>query len=126
MAVEKCGFLRFFDGFSGQLSFIYREIRQMKCAECGKEKAPEAFNSECNTPTVCFKCRVSTINLGFGGYREFFHNDTIKGFQDRQVKEGRENGLDPVPITNHGAGPSATQIQKLQEHHLAKPTKEAI
>ena len=88
----------------------------MKCSECGKIKALDAFNSECVTPTVCFKCRVSTINLGFGGHRESFHNETIKEFRDKTVKEGRANGLDPVPVTNFGSGPNGSQLKKLEKH----------
>ena len=98
----------------------------MNCTECGLDKAPDAFNSGCNAPTVCFKCRVSSVNLGFNGYQDFFHDDTIKAFQTKQIADGRANGLEPQLKTNHGAGLVGSQMTKLEEHHKNRPTKKAI
>lgn len=86
------------------------------CDQCGKEQDTSRFNPECGSPLTCFRCRVSSVSLGFGGHQESFHNDTIRAFQERTVREGRANGLDPQLKTNHGAGPTSSQLSKLKSH----------
>lgn len=98
----------------------------MICSECQQPKDSSAFNAECFTPTVCFKCRVSSIKIGFGGHRETFHSTTIKESQDEIVRMGRANGLDPELKTNHGAGLTAGQMAKVSSAVKAKPTKAAL
>jgi len=66
------------------------------------------------------------VNIGFGGHRDAFHNTTIKEATESAISEGRANGYDPVPITNHGSGPNANQLKKLTAHHKARPVKDAI
>lgn len=90
----------------------------MICDTCGKEKDLGQFNLGGPSPETCFKCRVSSVSVGFGGNREFFHNDTLKGFQERTVKEGRANGLDPVPAWHTtGTGTTAGGMARLKKAH---------
>jgi hypothetical protein len=90
----------------------------MICTECGKDKDTKSFNPECGSPTVCFRCRVTSVGIGFNGNREFFHNDTVKAFQERTVREGRANGLDPIPAWhNTNTGPTPGGLKKLKETH---------
>lgn len=96
------------------------------CSECHESKPLSAFNAECFTPTVCFRCRVSSIGIGFSGHREQFHGTTIKESQDEIIRLGRANGLDPELKTNHGAGLTAGQMAKVTEAVKAKPTKAAL
>jgi len=98
----------------------------MICSECQQSKSHSAFNAECFSPTVCFRCRVSSIGIGFGGHREQFHGQTIKEFQDETIKLGRANGLDPELKTNHGSGLTANQMAKVTEAVKAKPVKAAL
>jgi len=38
------------------------------------------------------------VSVGFGNRgKQQFHDVTIKEFNDRQIREARANGLDPVP-----------------------------
>jgi hypothetical protein len=103
----------------------------MICNSCGKDKATSQFNLDGPSPDICFKCRLSSVSIGFGGHREFFHNDTVKAFQERQVAEGRANGLDPIPAWhNTNTGTTAGGMERLKKHHKnlaeSKGTKNAI
>ena len=95
------------------------------CESCGKEQSKDRFNPDCPSPDLCFRCRISGVSLGFSGNQEFFHNDTIKGFRDRTISEGRANGIDPEPITNHNAGISGKQLKKLDAHFKSKEKSSA-
>lgn len=90
----------------------------MTCDTCGRTLGKDRFNPDCQTPLTCFGCRVRTVNIGFGGHREFFHNDTIKSFQERQVAEAKSNGLNPIPAWhNTNTGTTSGGMKKLQQAH---------
>ena len=97
----------------------------MECTECGNELPTEKFNPESFTPTVCFRCRVSSVKLGFGGHRAAFHGDTLVGgtiASDNRatVESARANGHDPVPIGAPGVGVSGSELSRLKKIH-SKP-----
>ena len=91
------------------------------CTDCGNELPPTKFNAESYSPTVCFKCRVSGIRLGFRAGKETFHGDnlyggTIRSDVEHTLSEARSNGHDPVPVSSGVShGPSTTaQMNRLK------------
>lgn len=91
------------------------------CTDCGNELPKDKFNPESFSPTVCFKCRVSGIRLGYTAGREAFHGDslvggTIKSDTEHTLREARANGHDPVPVSSGVShGPSTTaQMDRLR------------
>ena len=48
--------------------------------------------------TVCFKCHVSTINLGFRHGKADFHGPTIKQRQDEQMAQAKAAGINAEPV----------------------------
>ena len=47
---------------------------------------------------ICFKCHISTVNLGFTYGKEDFHGPTIKERQDKQVADAKINGIKAEPV----------------------------
>lgn len=97
----------------------------IECSECGKNLPPEKFNPESFTPTACFRCRVSSVSLGFGGHRAAFHGDTLVGGTIRSdneatVKAARAQGHDPVPVKAPGVGVSSSELNRLSKIHSKK------
>lgn len=67
-----------------------------RCVDCGRVRDDLRDGS-------CFGCRVKTVRIGFGGYRESFHGDslvggTIRSDTKHMVESARANDLDPVPV----------------------------
>ena len=91
-----------------------------ECKDCGELLPYSKYNSECNAPDSCFKCRVKSVNVGFGGFGEAWHGDTLVGgtlASDNRhtVEMARAQGHDPVPVGKAPAGaPSASQMAKLK------------
>lgn len=52
--------------------------------------------------SVCFKCHVKTIRLGFAHGKENFHGDTIKQKQEKIVADAKAKGIDAVPASAYG------------------------
>jgi len=91
----------------------------MICSECQREVSQDRFNPESFSPDVCFKCRVSGVSIGFGGYRESFHGDNLVGgtiasdVRDT-VAKGRAEGHDPVPVNAPNPGVSQKTLDVLK------------
>lgn len=51
---------------------------------------------------VCFKCHITTVNLGFTYGKETFHGPTIGELQRKTVSDAAANGYEAVPVTNWG------------------------
>jgi hypothetical protein len=86
--------------------------RMMVCSDCRKEVPQDRFNPDSFSPGVCFKCRVSGVSIGFGGYKDSFHGDNLVGGTvasdvRNTVAEGRAQGHDPVPAK--APNPGVTQ-----------------
>ena len=91
----------------------------MVCSDCGNEAPLSKFNAESFSPTVCFKCRVSGVSIGFGGYRSAFHGDglvggTIASDVKNTIAEGRALGHDPVPVNAPNPGVSQKTLDVLK------------
>lgn len=92
------------------------------CVQCGQEWPESKFNADCGSPDHCFKCRVSTIRMGFSATRAGFHGDTLVGgtiASDNRntVQLARQNGHDPVPArTAGGVGVSASELSRLKKY----------
>lgn len=50
--------------------------------------------------SICFKCHVKTISLGFTYGQENFHGDTIGEKQRKIVADAAINGVQAEPVTN--------------------------
>jgi hypothetical protein len=50
--------------------------------------------------SVCFKCHVKTIRLGFTHGKEDFHGPTIGERQRQTVSEAAAKGINAEPVTN--------------------------
>lgn len=92
-----------------------------KCDDCGNDFPLDKFNLESRSPSSCFKCRIGTVKIGFGGRKESFHGDALAGgtvASDNRhtVAEARKNGYNPVPVKNGESSwtPSASSINKLK------------
>lgn len=91
----------------------------MICSDCGKEVPLTKFNPDSFSPDVCFKCRVSGVSIGFGGYRDAFHGDSLVGGTvasdvAHTIEEGRALGHDPVPVNAPNPGVSQKTLDVLK------------
>lgn len=91
----------------------------LTCTDCGNEAPISRFNAESFSPTVCFKCRVSGVSIGFGGYKSSFHGDglvggTIASDNRNTVAEGLAQGHDPVPVKAPNPGVSQKTLDVLK------------
>jgi hypothetical protein len=91
----------------------------MECSDCGRNLPITKFNVESGAPTSCFKCRVSTIRLGFTAGKSSFHGDdlvggTIASDNRHTVAEARANGHEPVPAGYKASGVSAKELSRLK------------
>jgi hypothetical protein len=50
--------------------------------------------------SICFKCHVKTIRLGFTHGKEDFHGPTIGERQRQIVADAKVNGINAEPVTN--------------------------
>jgi hypothetical protein len=50
--------------------------------------------------SVCFKCHVKTIRLGFTHGKEDFHGPTIAERQRKTVSDAAAKGINAEPVTN--------------------------
>lgn len=92
-----------------------------KCDDCGNDFPLDKFNLESRSPSSCFKCRVSTVKMGFAQGKSHFHGDslvggTIASDNRHTISEARSNGYNPVPVKNGESSwtPSASSINKLK------------
>lgn len=95
------------------------EMETEICTECGQKVSKDRFNSASFSPTVCFRCRISGISIGFGGYREAFHGDNLVGGTvasdvAHTIAEGRKLGHDPVPAKAPNPGVSQKTLDVLK------------
>lgn len=95
--------------------------RHMKtCAGCDEQLPISKFNEDSASPDHCFRCRVSTIRLGFAQGKDHFHGTSLVGgtvASDNRhtISQARSNGYDPVPVSRgptHGL--TANQTNKLK------------
>lgn len=90
------------------------------CVDCGQERPYSKFNGESGSPDSCFRCRISTVRLGFVAGKEMFHGDalvggTISSDNRNTVELARAQGHDPVPVkTAGGVGVSANELSRLK------------
>jgi hypothetical protein len=50
--------------------------------------------------SVCFKCHLKTVNIGYTYGKENFHGDTIKQRQDKAIADATKEGRTIEPIGN--------------------------
>lgn len=100
------------------------------CVQCGQEWPESKFNADCGSPDHCFKCRISTVRMGFSATRAGFHGDNLVGgtiASDNRytVSEARANGYDPVPVaTAGGVGVSTSELARLKKHSTFARSKD--
>lgn len=84
------------------------------CPSCSHDWPEDRFNDK---HPECFRCRAGSIQVSFGpAGKQFWHDTTTKEFNDRQIREARSNGLDPVPVaTKATAVPSAAGFAALSK-----------
>lgn len=82
------------------------------CPSCGRDWPDDRFNG---VHPECFKCRASTLSVGFGTLgREFFHNTTVLEYTTNQYKEAKRNGMDIVPAHTASVAVAGSAIKKLE------------
>ena len=90
------------------------------CIGCERQLPTSKFNEACSSPDHCFRCRVSTVKMGFAQGKSHFHGDSLVGgtvASDNRhtISEARSNGHDPVPVSRGPThGPTANQTNKLK------------
>jgi hypothetical protein len=93
-----------------------------QCDTCGELRPTDKFTADSFSPDTCFKCRVSTVRMGFTAGKATFHGDnlvggTIASDNRHMVDLARSNGHDPVPVaTAGGVGVSAKELSRLKKH----------
>lgn len=65
------------------------------CDQCGKVQVLDTIPRR---GPVCFKCHISTVNLGFSYGKENFHGPTIKERQDQQNAQATQAGINAEPV----------------------------
>jgi hypothetical protein len=50
--------------------------------------------------SICFKCHLKTVNIGYTYGKENFHGDTIKQRQDKAISDAAKEGRTIEPIGN--------------------------
>lgn len=66
------------------------------CTEC-----LTVFEYEDKLPrrgSICFRCHIKGVRIGFTHGKEDFHGPTIKERQEQQVKDAIAGGYDPQPV----------------------------
>jgi hypothetical protein len=48
--------------------------------------------------SICFKCHLKTVNIGFTYGKENFHGDTIKERQQKIVADAAAKGITAEPV----------------------------
>jgi DNA-directed RNA polymerase subunit RPC12/RpoP len=72
-------------------------MRTYRCLTCLSEFEADELPRR---GSVCFKCHVKTIRLGFTYGQEDFHGPTIAERQRKTVEDARINGVTAEPVTN--------------------------
>jgi len=65
------------------------------CDQCGKQFEADELPRR---GSVCFKCHVQGIRLGFTYGKDDWHGDTIKQRQELQVAQAKSAGIDAQPV----------------------------
>lgn len=52
--------------------------------------------------SICFRCHIRTINLGFTYGKENFHGPTIREKQNKIVSDAAAKGITAVPAKDYG------------------------
>ena len=52
--------------------------------------------------SICFRCHLRTINLGFTHGKENFHGPTIREKQNKIVSDAAAKGITAVPAKDYG------------------------
>jgi cytochrome c5 len=52
--------------------------------------------------SICFRCHLRTINIGFTYGKENFHGPTIKERQNKIVSDAAAKGITAVPAKDYG------------------------
>ena len=90
----------------------------MICDTCGNDLALSKYNFEGPAPETCFKCRASGVQIGFGGFKEQFHNGTKAERRRTTIAEAKAQGLDPEPVHTaaYAFTPSVSQMDTAAKH----------
>ena len=93
----------------------------MICSNCRTDQPASRFNPDSFSSDVCFRCRVSSVAwtnpIKSGQGEDQWRHSTLAESARNIVKEGRENGLDPIPVGNVSTGTTAGGMKRLQEAH---------
>lgn len=72
-------------------------MRTYRCLNCLTEFDADELPKR---GSICFKCHVKTIRLGFTHGKEDFHGPTIAERQRQTVADAKANGITAEPVTN--------------------------
>lgn len=71
------------------------DIIALVCDDCG---ANFEVSEMPKRGSVCFKCHVQGIRLGFTYGKEDFHGPTVRERAQKQINDAKANGLEPAYI----------------------------
>jgi hypothetical protein len=70
-------------------------MKEFRCLEC----LNVFMDSELpRRGSICFKCHIKSVRLGFTYGQEDFHGPTVKERADEQVRVAKEAGINAEPV----------------------------
>lgn len=74
--------------------FMY-SMSMFSCDNCGSKFESDTLPRR---GSICFRCHIRTIRIGFTHGKDDFHGPTIKERQDLQVNQAAANGITAEPV----------------------------
>lgn len=72
-------------------------MKEFRCLECLTTFEADELPRR---GSICFKCHVKSIRLGFTYGQEDFHGPTIAERQRKTVDDAKAKGINAEPVTN--------------------------
>ena len=70
-------------------------MKEFRCLECLTTFVVDELPRR---GSICFKCHIKTIRLGFTYGQEDFHGPTVRERQEKTVADAKINGYNAEPV----------------------------